>query len=115
MANPTAPATSITIKGIKYPLVFDFQAVADAEEITGRSLIMGLRQKDFEAPSIKIVQAMLYACLKKTNPTISFELAKTFVTMKTIGKIWSAVTEAWAAAMTEADKDDVQGEEKDQN
>jgi len=105
MANPTAPGTHVNIKGIGYTLAWDFQAVADAEELLGRSLITGLRQKDFEAPAVKLVQAMLYACLKKNHPAITFPEAKTLVTMKNIGKVWSAVTDAWVAAMSEPDED----------
>jgi hypothetical protein len=115
MSNPTAPYTKITLKGTEYHLLFDFQAVADAEELTGRSLITGLHLKDFESPSIKLVQAMLYACMKHNHPTISFELAKTFVTMKTIGKIWGAVTDAWAMAMNEPDEDTASGEDAGQS
>jgi hypothetical protein len=115
MSNPTAPTTPLALKGTEYKLLFDFQAVADAEEITGRSLITGLRQKDFEAPGIKLVQALLYACLKVHHPLMTYELAKTLVTLKTIGKIWSAVTDAWAAAMNEPDEDAAPGEDTDQS
>jgi hypothetical protein len=115
MANPTAPATHLRIRDVDYTLAWDFQAIADAEEILGRSLITGLSQKDLKAPPIKLVQAMLYACLKKNHPTVTFPEAQAMVTLKNIGKIWGAVTDTWVTAMNEPDEDDPVGEAKVQN
>lgn len=115
MSNPTAPATPLHIRGIDYSLTWDFQAIADAEELLGRSLITGLSQKDLKAPPIKLVQAMLYACLRKNHPTITFPQAQAMVTLKNIGKIWTAVTDTWVTAMNEPDDDAPVGEAPVQN
>jgi hypothetical protein len=115
MANPTAPATPLHICGTDYTLTWDFQAIADAEEILGRSLITGLSQRDLKAPPIKLVQGMLYACIRKNHPAVTFAEARAMVTLKNIGKIWTAVTDTWVTAMNEPDEDAPVGESKVQN
>ena len=60
MQNPTSPAVTLQIAGSSFDLVFDFEAIADAEEITGRPLLTGLRRRDIESPSINLVRAMLF-------------------------------------------------------
>ena len=55
MQNPTSPAVKLQIAGSSFDLVFDFEAIADAEEITGRALLTGLRRRDIECPAINLV------------------------------------------------------------
>ena len=63
-------------------MVFDFEAIADAEEITGRALLTGLRRQDIEAPSINLVRAMAFACIHKRHSLTTFEQVKPLVTTR---------------------------------
>ena len=103
--NPVAPTTSLTINGVEYELLFDLNAVAEAEELTDRPLLTGLRQRDISTPTISLVRAMLFASIRAKHPEVSFELAKSFVTRKNLGEIWAAVLTAWTQGLAEPDKD----------
>jgi hypothetical protein len=110
MTTPTATEHKLTLMGTTYTLAFDFQAIADAEEITGRSLITGLRQKDIDAPAVKLVQAMFYAVTRKHHEGLTYERVKALVTPKTLVPIWAAVLQVWIAGLAEPDEGDPAGE-----
>lgn len=101
MNDPTAPVTKLAINGTEYSLLFDFEAVAEAEEFTGRPLLTGLRSKDITTPTISLVRAMLFACLHSQHPQITFDTAKSLVTRKNIAEVWGRVLEAWTASLAE--------------
>ena len=103
MHNPTMPAVELTIDGARYLLRFDFEAIATAEDIVGRSLLTGLRQQDIQAPSVSLVRAMLFACLL-AEQSITYAEAKALVTRKNLADVWGKVLEAWTAGMVEPDE-----------
>lgn len=103
--NPTQPTTPLTINGETYELLFDFEAVARAEEIVDRPLLTGLRQRDLATPTITLVRAMLFACLQANHPEFNFAGAKALVTRANLGAIWLAVLAAWTAGLAEPDED----------
>ena len=109
MTNPVAPSTSLTIGEATFQLLFSFEAVAVAEDVTDRALLTGLRSRDISAPSINLVRAMLYAAMLPLNPKSTLAEVKTLVTRKNLSEIWSAVLACWSAGMaepdTEADED----------
>ena len=105
MKNPIQPTTSLTIldptKGgeVTFELLFDFQAIARAEDISGRSLLIGIAHRDIAHPPLSFVCAMLFAALLHNEPKITFAEASAFVTWETADLIWGKVLEAWVAAM----------------
>jgi hypothetical protein len=84
---------------VTFELLYDFEAIARAEEITGRSLLMGFTQKDIRKPTIPLVRAMLFAGLLPKEPEITLAEASAFVTRKSIYEIWAKVLDAWVIAM----------------
>jgi hypothetical protein len=111
--NPTKPFTLLTIAGTIYSLLFDFESVAKAEELLDRSLLTGLRQRDINSPSITMVRAMLYACLRVHHPRLTFDEVKVLVDRKNIVGVWHKVLEAWTAGLAEPGEDpDADEEEK---
>jgi len=99
-----------------YKLVFDFDAIAEAEELTGRSLITGLTRDMLNSPKINFIRGMFYACAKKHQPELTFESAKNLITLKNYIKVWETVLGAFADAMKSADEGDSEpGEEQGQN
>jgi hypothetical protein len=93
--NPVKKGTEIELDGTVYHLVFDFEAIAEAEEITGKSLITGLTTKLVKEPTINFVRAMFYASAKTMQPALTFDTAKKLITRKTIVDIWFKILEAW--------------------
>jgi hypothetical protein len=105
MQNPTSPAVNLQIAGSSFDLVFDFEAIADAEEITGRALLTGLRRRDIEAPAINLVRAMLFACIHKAHSLAKFEDVRKLVTRANISEVWGKVLEAWTEGLAEPEGD----------
>ena len=106
MHNPVKPLSKITIKQHTYALVFNFEAIATAEDITGRSLLTGLSNKDAIKPSINLVRAMFFACALAEQPDITFEAAKTLITPKNITEVWVQVMQAWLNGLAEPEEAD---------
>ena len=110
MTNPVAPTTPLTINGVQYDLLFDLEAVAQAEELLDRPLLTGLRQRDMYTPTISLVRAMLFACIHAKHDGLSFDLVKSFVTRKNLAEIWGAVLTAWTKGHAEPDADEAEAE-----
>ena len=107
MHNPTKPTTPVTIGETTYQLLFDFEAIATAEDLTGRPLLTGLSKKDFATPTISLVRAMLYACLLPTQPQVTMDDVKGLITRKNLYVVWGTVISAWAAGMSEPEEDQI--------
>ena len=105
MQNPTSPTVKLKIAGSSFDLVFDFEAIADAEEITGRALLTGLRRRDIEAPAINLVRAMLFGCIHKAQGLAKFEDVKKLVTRANLTEVWGKVLEAWTEGLAEPTED----------
>jgi hypothetical protein len=104
--NPLKPSTTLKVGKETYELLFTLEAVATAEELTDKSLLTGLTQKDITTPKLKLVYAMLYACLLDKQPQITYEQAKGLVTQKNWTAVWSTILNAWTAGLSEKDEDD---------
>jgi hypothetical protein len=112
--NPTQPSTKLVLDGEVYELLFDFEAIAEAEDITSMALITGITKKDVTAPRISLIRAMLYASLLRKNPkvTVNGDLvpltpaaAGKLVTQFNYAQVWGRVLDAWVACITQT-KDD---------
>jgi hypothetical protein len=104
--NPVQPSTSVTIDGKEYSLLFDFESIALAEELTDRSLLTGLRTKDINSPSIRLVQSMLFACIHANHPEVTYAEAKALINRKNLSKAWGSILTAWSAGMAESDPEE---------
>jgi hypothetical protein len=101
--NPTDPVVEITLGEKTYKLLFNFEAIASAEDVTGFSLISGLRSKDVDAPKISLVRALFWAQLRAYHPDLTYEAAAMLVTQWTWRSVWEKVIEAWVAGMKRVD------------
>lgn len=99
--------TELTLGEDTYRLAFDFEAIAEAEDLTDRPLLTGLTKRNVNHPTISFVRAMFYAALRRNHPTISLGEASAKVTKATFADIWGKVLEAWVAAMEDAGEADV--------
>lgn len=95
--KPTEETIHLDIDGKGFELIFDFEAVARAEDLTGRAILTGLNRSTVDAPSINFVRAMLYACLLKHQPKTTYDEARALVNRDNLAVIWQAVVEAYIA------------------
>jgi hypothetical protein len=106
--SPVQPDTKLKLNGVSYELLFDFEAIATAEDLTDRPLLTGLRSRDYQSPTISLVRIMLFACLQAKHPEVTLDIAKAFVTQKNFRDVWTAVLTTWAAALAEPDPDEAE-------
>jgi hypothetical protein len=104
--NPIKPSTSLKAGDVTYELLFDFDAVAHAEELTNSPLLTGLDSKSINTPKISTIQNMLFACLIPLQPKITLAEAKALVTRKIYRDVWSIVLNAWVAGLAEPEPDE---------
>ena len=106
MKNPVQQSISLTVGDNKFELLFDFESVALAEELTDRPLLTGLDTRSINTPKISTIQAMLFACLLPKQPKTSLADAKLLVTRKNFRAVWSSVLNAWVAGLAEPDPEE---------
>ena len=95
--------TTIELKGKKYTMNFDLNAMAELEDIFGslRIAIAELKQK-----KLKAVRSFLYAVLKSSDETLTeFEVGK-LIDMNNFTKIEKAITELINNAFEEDENDE---------
>lgn len=97
--DPTMPATKLDLGGETYDLLFDFEAIAEAEDAAREPLLFGLQDSDALHPRITLIRAMLYGALRRNHPELKFQDACALVTLETAAPIWATVTEAYQAFM----------------
>jgi hypothetical protein len=111
-SNPVASVTKLELAGVTYSLIFDLEAVAVAEDLTGKPLLTGLRQIDINTPTISLVRNMLFACLHANHPEITLFGVKVLVTRANIWEVWTVVLNAWTAGLAEPDPDNAENPTK---
>ena|ERR1039457_7159664 len=89
----------LSIAGKDYSLLFDFEAIKEAEDISGLAILSGITRKNVNAPRISLIQAMLYAGLQRHDSELTFEKASELVTLHNWSEIWNKVILAWVACM----------------
>jgi hypothetical protein len=105
--NPIKPSVEVTLRKQTFQLVFDYDAIALAEELTGKALILGMPREAFDAPTINRVRAMFYACTRAKHPDITYEHVKALINSPQVqASAWVAVIDVWNrdAKQLEADE-----------
>lgn len=105
MHNAVQPHVVATIGGHSYRLVFDFEAVAEAEDILDRALITGLTQKDVYRPTVSLVRAMLFGVIHREHPDLTYDAVKGLVNRDNLLEIWAKVFEAWVKSNPEPEEE----------
>jgi len=101
--NAIHPAVELVVGDVTYALKFDFEAVAEVEDLTGKPLLTGLTRSSIEKPIIPFVRAMLYAALRTEEPDVTFDQAKKLVTRRSLLTVWGKVLDAWVIFQEEPD------------
>jgi hypothetical protein len=106
MSNPLLPSSTITINFTDYVLRFDFESVAEAEEIVNRPLVTGLTVDDVYHPKVSLVRAMFFAAAHRDQPKLTYDAAKALITRDNLNDVWMKVIEAWTAQNPTPDEQD---------
>jgi hypothetical protein len=114
MSNPVKPSVKLKLAGVEYKLHYDFEAIAEAEEILDRPLITGLRGRDIATPKVSLVRAMFFATAHATHPELTPEQAKSLVTKDTLVEVWPKVLEAWALSQPDPEENADENPTQDQ-
>lgn len=111
--NPLLPAVYIDIAGQKRKLVFDFNAVIRVDELTGLNLLRAV-VSEVEA---KNVRALLFASLLHEDPDLTIEEVGSWITIRNMTNVQTAIRTAWFASFEDLEKDetDDSGEAKAQD
>lgn len=102
--HPAKPTVKLKLGGTEYALVYDFEAICEAEEILDRPLITGLRKRDITTPTVNLVRAMFYACAHSSQPALTYEQAKSLITRANLTEVWIKVLEAWTLGQPEPEE-----------
>lgn len=107
--KPTEPIIHLDVDGQSFELAFDFETVAIAEDMTGRAILTGLTREVATAPAINFVRALLYACLLKHQPKITYPEARALVKRDNLATVWTAVVDAYLSTCDVADDEKEDG------
>lgn len=122
--NPLKKGSEVEVNGTKYKLVFDFAAIAEAEELTGHTLLAGMKQEFLTQPPINRVRDMFFASAKALQPNLTYEKAKlefiehmdkAGVPVVALGDIWTKVLEAWFESSIEPETEEAPPENPTQD
>lgn len=97
--DPTLPDVSLTIKDKTYSLVFDFNAIVEAERVTGTNLL----DKVLGSIDAKSLRGLLWASLIKAQPNITIEQAGDLITLHNASRIREAIVTAWFGSIEDTD------------
>lgn len=104
--DPTLPNVELVMKGKTYRLVYDFNAVVQAEKVAGANLLFAITG-NIDATGLR---GLLWAALLKTEPKITLDQVGAMIAPENLAVIHNAIVTAWFGSV----KDDVVGEEEAQ-
>lgn len=102
-ASPVLPRVPLTVNDTTYHLVWSFNAIARAEQLTGVNMFAYM---DFGNMSVTNMRAMLFAALLTEHPDFTLEQAGDLMQTTTITVIYEALLQSWLGSHPEKkDKD----------
>lgn len=102
LENFLAPTVEITLGSKVYSLLFDFNAVAEVEERTGRNLMSKEGWDKLNGTTISII---LWACLQFSHPEMTLVLTRRLMSTKNLNNVIEKVKEAWTLSKPEPEAD----------
>jgi hypothetical protein len=98
-SDPTLPNVALTINEKVFQLCYDFNSIAEAENLTGINLLFS--SMDFQNLDARKYRALLFAALLKGQPGITLDEAGALINNTTIPSILQALVEAWTGSHPE--------------
>jgi hypothetical protein len=102
-ADPTLDFVSLElVDGTKFKLIYDFDALARAEEITGISLLFGVNWGAISAPQLR---GILFASVLKAHPETKLEDLTKHINLRNHARLTIAIKDAWINSIPDAEPD----------
>jgi hypothetical protein len=96
-ADPTIEFATLSIDDVEYKLAYSFNAIAEAESVTGCNLLRGLESlTDLSATQLR---GLLYAAMTVAHPEFTIEQVGHLIRLDTIGPVTTALAEAYSLSM----------------
>jgi hypothetical protein len=92
------PKVKLTVDEVDYWLVYDFNAMAEAETLTGLNLLQCL---SFQSLNATKVRGLLYAALLRLQPDTSLEDAGNLLGSTDSGVVMKAIGQAYLGSQPE--------------
>lgn len=105
LENFLTPSTDIIIGTKTFKMVFDFFAVAEIEEKTGRNLLTEQGWNDLNGRDVSV---FFWATLQLHHPDITLVQARRMMNSKNVGLITDKLKHSWAQSKPEAQESDPQ-------
>ena len=108
--DPTLPDVTLILGGVERHLVFDFNAIVQAEKVTGVNML----RASIDSLSAESLRGLLWASLLKENPTLTLDQVGGLITMANATIIYKAIVTAWFGSVHDADdvsEDETPGED----
>lgn len=93
---------TVELGGKERKLIYDFNALAKAEEVTGKSMLDGAV---WQSPSATDLRAFIWAGLLRDDPNVTIQQVGSWLTIDTMSEITGYINEALDISTTEADGD----------
>lgn len=103
-SDPVIEFAALEIDGEQYKLAWDFNAIAEAEKITGANLMHGIAVVMLNGMNAQQFRGLFYAALKLAHPKTTLESAGKLIRIDTMPDIRNALISAWNASLPEAKK-----------
>jgi hypothetical protein len=106
MSNKVRPERKITLQDITYKLTWDFDAIAEAEDLLNVPLVTGISQRMVTTPKVSEVRNMFFACAHANHHDLTIDDVRPLVTSKTLVEVWNTVLEAWSDSVIENEEEE---------
>lgn len=103
--NPVAPFTTLVAGDKEYSLLWNYNAIATAENLSGLRLLSA--SIDLSSLSASELRALLYAAMLKKHPKITLNAVGDLIQQVGMRKVAGALLGAWIAAQPVPDPNDV--------
>ena len=97
--DPTLPDVDLVISGETYKLAYDFNAIVQAEKMTGVNLLASV-VGEINAVSLR---GLLWAALLRDRPEITIEHTGGLILPSNIATIRQAIVTAWFGSVQESE------------
>jgi hypothetical protein len=109
-ADPTVEYVPIELSGSTWKLAYDFNAIAEAESITGCNLLQGVGGVLLHTMTATQFRGLFYAALRRAHPEITIHQAGLLMTIENMADIREALLKAYGVSMPERQADPPQAE-----
>lgn len=106
LQNILVTSVDITIKDKTYKMVFDFNAVAEVEQMTSRNLMTKEGWDDLNGREVSI---LFWSTLQAEQPDITLQQVRKLMNTRNIKLITDKVMEAWTLSKVEETADPTPG------